>query len=114
MVLIVGKASLVCSVASSLLFVWPLHGVLFGWWGVWVLSVGGVCGWVFMSLIGREGVCSENTQPHAFKYRAWWVGGCEAETIMGREASVVKQHTHQTPALTHKALSAYEPFDFYG
>ena len=28
-----------------------LFGVV-GWWGVWVLSVGGVCGWVFMSLIG--------------------------------------------------------------
>ena len=42
------------------------------------------------------GECWEETQPHAFNYRAWWVGGCEAETIMGREASVVKQHTHQT------------------
>ena len=29
-----------------------IAGVLFGWWGVWVLSVGGVWGWVFMSLIG--------------------------------------------------------------
>ena len=37
---------------------------LFGYWGVWVLSVGGVCGWVFMSLVGREGECSEDTQPH--------------------------------------------------
>lgn len=64
----------------------------------------GVCGWVFMSLIGR-GVCSEDTQPHALNYRAWlvgwWVGGCEAETIMGREASVVKQHTQQTHPPDH-------------
>ena len=29
---------------------------------------------------------------------------------MGREVSVVKQHTPHT----HKALSAYERFDFYG
>ena len=75
MVLIVGKASLVCSVASSLLFACLLHGVLFGWWGVWVLSVGGV----FMSLIGRG-------------------------------VSVVRTHNPHT----HKALSAYERFDFYG
>ena len=42
------------------------------------------------------GECWEETQPQAFNYRAWWVGGCEAETIMGREASVVKQHTQHT------------------
>ncbi len=53
-----------------------MTGVLFGWWGVWVLSVGGVWGvglGVYES--GWWGVCSEEIQPHALNYRAWWVGG---------------------------------------
>ena len=48
--------------------VFPSLCVVITWGVVWVvgcvLSVGGVCGWVFMNPTVREGVCSENTQPH--------------------------------------------------
>ena len=49
-------------------------------------SVGGVCGWVFMSLVGRGvSVVKTHNPTHP------WGG-----TIMCREASVVKTHTQQT------------------
>ena len=63
-----------------------------------MLSVGGVCGWVFMSLIGREGECSENTQPTHTP---------TAATIMGRETSVVKQHTPHTHTPTVHTLTGW-------
>ena len=51
-----------------------------------VCGVGcGVCDWVFMSLVGGEGECSEATHT-----------------------------THPTNPHTHEALWAYEAFDVYG
>ena len=43
-----------------------MTGVLFGYWGVWVLSVCGVCGWVFMSLIGRGVSVVRTHTPHPY------------------------------------------------
>jgi len=83
-------------------------GVVCGWgvWGVWGVWLGVYeSDWWGVSVV-RTHNPTHLTTGHGGLV-GWWVGGCEAETIMGREASVVKQHTQQTHTPTVHTLTGW-------